>query len=298
MKRPVVLVVRSGARPFGAIPGVEVAEYVSHSVEPVAPAASDWASGWDTVIVTSQTAVEQIARDARNAEVLRRGLETGTLVAVGEATAEALRRNGLPPDHVAAGSARSMLEGLSASLAGRRVLWPCGQDASVDLDAMLKERGAEVRRVVLYRKRAAPPNPALAAEILERPPAAFCPTSPAAAEWLFAGLARRPPSGCGRSRRSRSVRRPSRSSPPSASNTSSCRARPVSRAPPACSRGLPARRPEHSLRTPMSAFPTLRLRRLRGSPAMRALVRETRLTPDRFVAPLFVRKGKGPTRAD
>ena len=42
----------------------------------------------------------------------------------------------------------------------------------------------------------------------------------------------------------------------------------------------------------MSAFPTLRLRRLRGSPAMRALVRETRLTPDRFVAPLFVRKGK------
>jgi uroporphyrinogen-III synthase len=188
LKRPLVLVVRSGARPFGSIPGVEVAEYVSHSVEPLAAPASDWTSGWDTVIVTSQTAVEQIARDARNADVLRRGLETGTLVAVGEATAEALRRHGLPPDHVAAGSARSMLEGLSASLAGRRVLWPCGEDASVDLDALLKERGAEVRRVVLYRKRAAPPNPALSAEILERPPAAFCPTSPAAAEWLFAGL--------------------------------------------------------------------------------------------------------------
>jgi len=42
----------------------------------------------------------------------------------------------------------------------------------------------------------------------------------------------------------------------------------------------------------MSGFPTLRLRRLRSSPALRALVRETRLTPDRFVAPLFVRKGK------
>ncbi len=42
----------------------------------------------------------------------------------------------------------------------------------------------------------------------------------------------------------------------------------------------------------MSGFPTLRLRRLRGSPALRALVRETRLTPDRFVAPLFVRKGR------
>jgi len=140
------------------------------------------------VIVTSQTAVEQIARDARNADVLRRGLETGTLVAVGEATAEALRRNGLPPDHVAAGSARSMLEGLSASLAGRRVLWPCGEEASVDLDQLLHERGARVRRVVLYRKRAAPPNPALSADVLERSPAAFCPTSPAAADWLFGGL--------------------------------------------------------------------------------------------------------------
>ena len=43
----------------------------------------------------------------------------------------------------------------------------------------------------------------------------------------------------------------------------------------------------------MSSFPTTRLRRLRRSPALRALVRETRLTADRFLAPLFVRKGKG-----
>ena len=43
----------------------------------------------------------------------------------------------------------------------------------------------------------------------------------------------------------------------------------------------------------MSSFPTTRLRRLRRTPALRALVRETRLTADRFVAPLFVRHGKG-----
>ena len=43
----------------------------------------------------------------------------------------------------------------------------------------------------------------------------------------------------------------------------------------------------------MSRFPKLRLRRLRRTPASRALVRETRLSPDRFVAPLFVRHGKG-----
>src|SRR5450759_5703067 len=43
----------------------------------------------------------------------------------------------------------------------------------------------------------------------------------------------------------------------------------------------------------MAGFPTVRLRRLRRSPALRALVRETRLTPDRFVAGFFVRHGKG-----
>jgi len=42
----------------------------------------------------------------------------------------------------------------------------------------------------------------------------------------------------------------------------------------------------------MSGFPTVRMRRLRRTPALRALVRQTRLTPDRFVAPMFVRKGK------
>ena len=43
----------------------------------------------------------------------------------------------------------------------------------------------------------------------------------------------------------------------------------------------------------MPNFPTIRLRRLRRTPASRALVRETRLSPDRFVAPLFVRHGRG-----
>jgi porphobilinogen synthase len=41
------------------------------------------------------------------------------------------------------------------------------------------------------------------------------------------------------------------------------------------------------------SFPKTRLRRFRRTAAGRALVAETRLTPDRFVAPLFVRHGKG-----
>jgi porphobilinogen synthase len=45
------------------------------------------------------------------------------------------------------------------------------------------------------------------------------------------------------------------------------------------------------------AFPIDRLRRLRQSPAMRALVRETTLDAGDFVMPLFVRPGKGEKRA-
>jgi porphobilinogen synthase len=41
---------------------------------------------------------------------------------------------------------------------------------------------------------------------------------------------------------------------------------------------------------------TRRLRRLRTSPPMRALVRETRLSPDMFVLPLFVCEGEGVRR--
>lgn len=41
------------------------------------------------------------------------------------------------------------------------------------------------------------------------------------------------------------------------------------------------------------AFPTTRLRRLRYHPAVRALVRETRLSPANLILPLFARPGKG-----
>jgi porphobilinogen synthase len=43
----------------------------------------------------------------------------------------------------------------------------------------------------------------------------------------------------------------------------------------------------------VTGFPTIRLRRLRRTAALRSLVRETRLSADRFVAPLFVRLGSG-----
>ncbi|MAL06861.1 MAG: delta-aminolevulinic acid dehydratase, partial [Microbacterium sp.] len=39
------------------------------------------------------------------------------------------------------------------------------------------------------------------------------------------------------------------------------------------------------------SFPTHRLRRLRQSPAVRRLARETTLVPSQLVLPLFVREG-------
>src|SRR5580765_5491326 len=48
-----------------------------------------------------------------------------------------------------------------------------------------------------------------------------------------------------------------------------------------------------NIHTQTSLKLTRRLRRLRRSPSMRALVRETRLSPDMFVLPLFVCEGEG-----
>ena len=50
------------------------------------------------------------------------------------------------------------------------------------------------------------------------------------------------------------------------------------------------------VRTPAHLALPRRLRRLRSSAAMRALVRETRLSPDMFVLPLFVCEGEGVRR--
>src|SRR5438046_5167774 len=44
------------------------------------------------------------------------------------------------------------------------------------------------------------------------------------------------------------------------------------------------------------SFPATRLRRLRRTSALRSMVRETRLTPDAFVYPLFVCPGEGVRR--
>ena len=41
-----------------------------------------------------------------------------------------------------------------------------------------------------------------------------------------------------------------------------------------------------------SRFPQVRMRRLRGGPTIRRMVRETRLSPDQLVLPLFAIEGR------
>jgi porphobilinogen synthase len=46
----------------------------------------------------------------------------------------------------------------------------------------------------------------------------------------------------------------------------------------------------------MTRYPITRMRRLRKHPGLRRMVRETTLTPDAFIYPMFVRAGTGPAR--
>jgi uroporphyrinogen-III synthase len=191
MSLPRVLVARSGANPFvrfAPSSRVEIVEKVSHTIEPVEPDPGVLGQPADLVIFTSQVAVERAFADPPMSGLFRKALAGARLVAVGAVTAEALAAKELHVDLVAAGSAESALDKLPANLEGQGALLPCGEDAAVELPEKLRSRGASVRRVVLYRKLANPPDPTLERDILERPFAAFCATSPSAGSWIFAGL--------------------------------------------------------------------------------------------------------------
>ena len=188
MKRPRVLVVRSGTRSFtdpGAGTDLEIVERVSHAIVSVALPADAFVEPADYVVFTSVTTVERLFMDESVRAALVRSAGGGQVVAVGSATGASLRQRGVPPAIVAAGSGEAILTHLPTDLDGRRILLPCGEDAANRLPEALVARGARVTRLDVYRKIPAPADPVLDREILKRPFAAFCATSPAAAFWLF-----------------------------------------------------------------------------------------------------------------
>jgi uroporphyrinogen-III synthase len=187
---PRALVVRSGANPFLSLAPsarIEILEKSSHSIEPIEPDGILLEAPAEFAIFTSQVAVERLFADPSRASLFRAAMVGGSVVAVGPVTAEALAARGIQP-LVADGSAESVLDRLPGDLSGRRFLLPCGEDANPELAERLGSRGAQLARLILYRKVPRPREPGLEREILERPFAAFCTTSPSAARWLFEGL--------------------------------------------------------------------------------------------------------------
>jgi uroporphyrinogen III methyltransferase/synthase len=142
----------------------------------------------DLAVFTSQIAVRRLFE---NPELLARfqgSLAGGRIAAVGQVTAEALRSRGLAPDLVAAGSVATILDRLPARLSGTRVVLPRGSDASEELADELARRGAKVAPLVLYRKVPRPKDPEIERGVAAGEFAAFFPSSPSAALWLFSGL--------------------------------------------------------------------------------------------------------------
>jgi len=188
---PRALVVRSGANPFLSLAPsarIEVLEKSSHSIEPIEPDDVLLETPAEFAIFTSQVAVERLFADPSRASLFRAAMVGGRVVAVGPVTAEALAARGVQSNLVAAGSAESVLDRLPTDLSGQRFLLPCGEDANPELAERLGSRGAHLARLILYRKVPKPREPGLEREILERPFAAFCTTSPSAARWLLEGL--------------------------------------------------------------------------------------------------------------
>jgi uroporphyrinogen III methyltransferase/synthase len=188
---PRALAVRSGANPFLSLAQstrIEILEKSSHSIEGLEPDDTVLEVPSEFAVFTSQVAVETLFGNPRRAALFRAATAGGRVVAVGAATQAALSEKGLAADIVAGGSGESILERLPENLSGRRFLLPCGEDATPELPERLGSRGAHVARLVLYRKIPKPRDRGLEIEILERPFAAFCTTSPSAARWLFEGL--------------------------------------------------------------------------------------------------------------
>jgi porphobilinogen synthase len=216
------------------------------------------------------------------------------VAAVGPATAERLAKADLPVDLLPATSgagplAEALIAEHGGSLRGVRVLWPRSDVARRELPDRLRAAGAELSEPVAYRT--VPARPDGLSDFKSRLEAggvdAVALLSPSAAEGLAAALgsdlrdlARHTlvaSIGPATSAALRSLGAPPdlEAEPHTAEGVADALVR----------HGRPARRED-------MGYPRVRPRRLRRTDALRRMVRETRLSPDDFVAPLFVCNGR------
>jgi uroporphyrinogen III methyltransferase/synthase len=130
-------------------------------------AAASVAGDYRWVVFTSVNAVDRFVAELRDA----RAFGPASVAAVGGATADALRAEGVEPDLVPAEhSARGLVEAFPpADAEGRgRVLFPCADIAPDTIDRGLGQLGWEVQRVEAYRTvPEAAPEPDLLARVAQ-----------------------------------------------------------------------------------------------------------------------------------
>ena len=135
--------------------GAQVIEFPTIVIEPI-QARFDVASlnEFDWVVFTSSNGVQYFA-DLLKREGVPFNVQSAKVCAVGPATKEALKERGvaadLVPEVFIAEGVLSALEQAEAGIAGRRVLLPRGELARDTLPVGLRDLGAEVTEIVVYR---------------------------------------------------------------------------------------------------------------------------------------------------
>ena len=141
--------------------GAMVVETPSIRIEPLAVTVPDLA-GYDLICVTSPNGATRLLEEVRDA----RALAGPRIAAIGPGTARALAEGGIVADIVPPRAvAESLLEALEGEPVGR-VLIARAQEARDLLPDGLRERGAEVDILALYRSEAEPLDEAAGAAVL------------------------------------------------------------------------------------------------------------------------------------
>ncbi len=162
--------------------GARVVEAPAIRIEPL-DATLPALAAYDLLCVTSPNGVRRLFELVRDA----RDLAGPRIAAIGPGTAAALREHGVEPDVV---PERSVAEGLVAALDGldvRRALLARGEEGREVLPDALRERGAEVDVLALYRTVPEPLDEAARAAALGADDLVFASASAARAFHAAAG---------------------------------------------------------------------------------------------------------------
>lgn len=146
----------------------------------------------DWIVFTSANAVAGFHAALQGAGQDWAAYRDTSICAIGPATAEALRVQGVPvqltPDRFEAAALLPHFEALEGDLAGKRFLLPRGDRALPILPEALQGAGAEVTECVVYTTTLQPLDPAAGKALLDRVPDALVFTSPSTVEGFAASF--------------------------------------------------------------------------------------------------------------